>query len=655
MRTEPTQPSAGQRRALTTFVGLVIAAGAAVIGHSVYSLPGAPNPAGWLSLGVLAIVSASFALKMPGVPVYLSISDAFFITSALLFGPAPATITIAVDSLIVSLRRRNNLRQLLFNCTSCALALWCGVQAFGLLLPQSAWAGDAIPGAAIIGPLGVLAAVYFLLNSGLLAGAVALSNRVSPVAVWREHFAIVSVNYFAAASAAFFLIVLARSLGLAAIAAVIPVILVCHLAMRSWLGRVDDARRHLETVNRLYLSTVSALSTAIEAKDGVTSNHIQRVQAYAMGLARALQITDPSTLQAIEAAALLHDTGKLAIPEHILNKPGKLTAREFEVMKTHVGVGADILSSIDFPYPVVPIVRAHHENWDGSGYPGGLRRDEIPIGARILSVVDCFDALTSDRPYRPAMTDAAAFEIILQRRGAMYDPDIVDTFVRVYRDIEVPKPQAQLQVAVRNIQENAALAAAETTVLPPAASGTASADDLLAFVALARVTSGSPTVADIGAFAWSQLRHLTPQATMTLFVLDDSKVSLVSRHSEGLIAPRLAQMTIGVGDRISGWVAANGRPMVDADAALDLGRGFDDVARFAVSVPLATERGLTGVLTLYGLEPFRHQLALTIEMIAPHLAKALAAVLVTAGPQASAADDSAPRLKAAGLSLVSSR
>src|SRR5262249_5572813 len=163
-----------------------------------------------------------------------------------------------------------------------------------------------------------------------------------------------------------------------------------------------------------------------EAKDGVTSDHIHRVQAYAMGLAKALGLTDEPTLKAIEAAALLHDTGKLAIPEHILNKPGKLTAHEFDTMKMHVDIGAGLLSSIDFPYPVVPIVRAHHENWNGTGYPRGLKGEEIPIGARILSVVDCFDALTSDRPYRPALDDEAAITIILQNRGKMYDPLVVD-------------------------------------------------------------------------------------------------------------------------------------------------------------------------------------------------------------------------------------
>src|SRR5437588_8570967 len=156
---------------------------------------------------------------------------------------------------------------------------------------------------------------------------------------------------------------------------------------------------------------------AVDAKDQITHGHIRRVQIYAVELAKRLGVKDDRQLKAIEAAALLHDMGKLAIPEHILNKPGKLTPAEFEKMKRHADIGADLLSSVKFPYPVVPIVRHHHEHWDGTGYPAGISGTDIPIGARILSVVDCFDALTSDRPYRPRLADTEAFNILRDRRG----------------------------------------------------------------------------------------------------------------------------------------------------------------------------------------------------------------------------------------------
>jgi putative nucleotidyltransferase with HDIG domain len=221
------------------------------------------------------------------------------------------------------------------------------------------------------------------------------------------------------------------------------------------MGRVEDSNKHLSEVNRLHLSTIETLAMAIDAKDQITHGHIRRVQWYAVGLARLLGVTDQKLIKAIEAAGLLHDLGKLAVPEYILNKPGRLTSAEFEKMKVHASVGADILCEVDFPHPVVPIVRHHHENWDGTGYPSGLKGPDIPIGARILSVVDCFDALTSDRPYRPRLAHEDALRILFERRGSMYDPLIVDTFAGVHAEIapalstagEPPHTQALTEIA----------------------------------------------------------------------------------------------------------------------------------------------------------------------------------------------------------------
>src|SRR5688572_29251244 len=263
------------------------------------------------------------------------------------------------------------------------------------------------------------------------------------------------LSYFGGAAIAVLLIALvnARPGDLIVFALIAPIPLILYAAFKHSMGRIEDQFTHLEHVNRMHLATVEALATAIEAKDGVTHDHIRRVQQYAVRLAQAIGVNDIATIKAIEAAALLHDTGKLAVPEHILNKPGKLTPAEFEKMKRHVDVGADILSGIEFPFPVVPIVRCHHEAWDGSGYPRGVRGTDIPIGARVLSVVDCFDALTSDRPYRRALSDEAAINILMARRGTMYDPDVVDAFVQMCREREarsVPEPEVARPTAQIN-------------------------------------------------------------------------------------------------------------------------------------------------------------------------------------------------------------
>ena len=277
--------------------------------------------------------------------------------------------------------------------------------------------------------------VYFLIDSWLTAFAISFEKSLNPFPVWRENFLWLSLNYFGGASLAALLVAYTRDISFVYLVVIIPLLLVIYLTFKTSMARVEDAKQHLDQMNDLYLSTIETLAMAIDAKDQVTHGHIRRVQIYACGLAKVMGMNSESETGAVKAATLLHDMGKLAIPEHILNKPGKLTPAEFEKMKRHASIGAEILSTIDFPYPVVPIVRHHHENWDGNGYPDGLAGTEIPLGARILSVVDCFDALTSDRPYRPELPVSEAIEILRERSGTMYDPEVVETFVTVHKSI----------------------------------------------------------------------------------------------------------------------------------------------------------------------------------------------------------------------------
>ena len=216
---------------------------------------------------------------------------------------------------------------------------------------------------------------------------------------------------------------------------VLPPIYLMYRSYRLYLGKLETEKRHAEQVSSLHLRTIEALALAIEAKDQTTGEHLQRVRVYAMELARDLGLTEDET-EALRAASVLHDIGKLAVPEHIISKPGKLTPEEFEKMKVHPIVGAEILEQVDFPYPVVPIVRAHHEKWDGSGYPGGLKGEAIPIGARILSAVDCLDALSSDRQYRKALPLDEAMLKVASEAGTSFDPGVVEILQRRYVELE---------------------------------------------------------------------------------------------------------------------------------------------------------------------------------------------------------------------------
>ena len=177
---------------------------------------------------------------------------------------------------------------------------------------------------------------------------------------------------------------------------------------------------------------IEALALAINRE---TLEHACRVQGNAVALAAALNITDPYLLRAIAAAGLLHDIGKLAVPEALLDKPGPLEPDEFDQVKRHARFGAEMLACVNSPDPLVAIVRHHHENWNGSGYPDRLADAAIPLGARVVAIIDCYDALTSDRPYRRALSRPAAVRLIEEQRGAMYDPAVVDAFLAVQPDL----------------------------------------------------------------------------------------------------------------------------------------------------------------------------------------------------------------------------
>jgi putative nucleotidyltransferase with HDIG domain len=402
--------------------------------------------------------------------------------------------------------------------------------------------------------------------------------------------------------------------------------------MRTSFGRLEDAKRHVEKLNRMYLSTVETLATAIDAKDEVTHGHIRRVQAAAVGLAREIGITDEVTVKAIEAGALLHDTGKIAVPEHILNKPGRLTPAEFEKMKLHAPIGAEILSSIDFPYPVVPIVRHHHENWDGTGYPDGLRGTDIPIGARILSVVDCFDALTSDRPYRSRMTNEAAVAILEERRGRMYDPAIVDAFVAAHERLmpaEAPMHPAARAVGGARSRERAAPASGAVPTAPAAESNVS--EEVLGISSLARALGGDASVGDVGALSWMLLRQVLPCSSMGLFVPDERQDIVAGCYAAGSHAGLIRGLHASPGDGIVGWVAGHRRTAVNAEPALDFGL---DAATLhppllsALAVPLVHDGALVAVLSVYATSrnAFSEDHARLLDLLAPRLAASIAAV-----------------------------
>jgi putative nucleotidyltransferase with HDIG domain len=594
-----TRQSAELPRSGQLYVATVITAGILTIAYSTWSLIKQPVGWDWLALAALTVLTGTFSIKLPSVSARLSVSEAFVFAAVLLFGAHVATVIVVLDSLVLALwlRRpnRSGLR-VLFNMAAGALAIASAAQVLGWMVPVRPAA--AAPIDQLVLPVFLLAICYFALNTWLVAVAVAHEQAASARDIWRRNFLWFGLNYLGGASVALVLVGYTRNVNVAAIGIIGPLVVILYLTFRLTWARVEDADRHVAQVNELYLSTIEALAMAVDAKDQITHGHIRRVEVFALELAKRLGVSEDRHLKAIATAALLHDMGKLAIPEHILNKPGKLTAAEFEKMKRHADIGADLLSSVKFPYPVVPIVRHHHEHWDGGGYPAGISGTDIPLGARILSVVDCFDALTSDRPYRPRLSTEEAFAIIREARGKLYDPLVVDTFIRAYEEIGPLAIRAGQEA--RSFMESAALSDDETP--RPLRQIRANASEAFLLDTCSTEIAKAGSVNTSVQIAAQYLRQLTPATVYALFMYDSKADVLTCVSTSGDEQRLLGALTIRLGERVTGWTAANQRTSVNSNASLDLveiAGFFVPRLRSTIATPLADGQTLVGVLSAY--------------------------------------------------------
>ena len=587
----------------SAYLGAVIAVGLAIIAKSLAVTVQSPPGFEWFTLAVLTLLTGSFTVKVPSLSARFSVSETFVFASALMFGPAAGTLTVVLDALVISFwlnQSSRSLRRLLFNVAAPSVAFWTAATTFFALAHIAPGSVHQHELRELVLPLFVFALLYFLTNTWLVAQAVAGEKDLSATSIWVGHFAGFGINYFVGSSVAILLVSYAARIDLTVLSIIVPLLLISYATFRTSMGRLEDANRHVSQLNEMYLSTIEALAMAVDAKDQITHGHIRRVQSYAVHLAKRVGVSDEKQLKAIEAAALLHDMGKLAIPEHILNKPGKLTLAEFEKMKRHADLGADLLSSVRFPYPVVPIVRHHHENWDGSGYPSGISGTDIPIGARILSVVDCFDALTSDRPYRPRLSVAEAFEILKERRGTIHDPLIVDAFIQAYCDIAPAAVEA-----VERFAPSYAGVDTETVDSDHFASlrhiRANAAENALLIATRERILR-SPSIDEAIESASQCLRQLTPSLVCALYSYDASTDTLVCRHAVGDSSRLLVGLSIPMGERVTGWSAATRRLSTNADASLDLtnlSNFFEPPLRSVLCTPLVHDDHLLGVLTAY--------------------------------------------------------
>src|SRR6185369_8561298 len=419
------------------FISLVVVAGTCVLLYGAIR-PTSKNIAQFICYLLIAILAARLKVRLPGITGTMSVNFLFILLGVLELGFAE-TLALATGAILVQCfyRDRPSPLQVTFNLSASAISIAIAYSVYHLAI-----SGAQVKSHPLL--LGLAAISYFAANTGSIAAVIALTEQRSIKNLWVECYFWSFPYYLVGAAFAGMIGWFNREFGWETSLLIVPIIYLIYRSYRLYLGKLEDEKRHVEEMATLHLRTIEALALAIEAKDHTTHDHLQRVRIYAIEVAKDLNLNEQE-IEALRAASLLHDIGKLAVPEHIINKPGKLTPEEFEKMKIHPLVGAEILERVNFPSPVVPIVRAHHEKFDGSGYPFGLKGEEIPIGARILAAVDCLDALASDRQYRRALPLQEAMNQVANQASKAFDPKVVEVLQRRYVELEqLAQQKAQL-------------------------------------------------------------------------------------------------------------------------------------------------------------------------------------------------------------------
>ena len=597
------------------YVGAVLTAGALTI--TIFAPRSIDNLV--LFAALLGFSSLASALKV-SLPLAtsgstMSVSYAVDFLSLLLLGANP-TMVVGAASAWSQCTFRTQSRSAPYRTLFSMASLVLTVKAAGTVYT---WLGGTAPGVQfsfvdIPKPLVGAATAYFVCNTVLVATAIGLSTKQSIVRVWNENFLWSAPGYFVGAGAAAVATTVVYHGGywFAALAAAPPYLI--YRTYKVYMGRIHDQQRHVAQVSDLHLATIEALALAIDAKDQTAQSHIRRVQVYAAGLARALGMAE-NEIQGVKTAALLHDIGKLAVPEHILSKPGPLTQEEFQKIRIHPQVGAEIISGVPFPYPVAPLILSHHERWDGKGYPAGLKGDEIPLGARILAVVDYFDALMSERPYHKAMSLEAALGLVRQEAGKALDPRVVQTFVDMYSALAAEAESSQ-EPARKLTRVAAQLPTAEPAVgLVHDSPGRTNVfqdialahREIYALYEIAQAMGSSLGVSDTMALISSKLSNIVPFSCCALFLYNDDTETLRCRFATGVESDTIQQLTIRNGHGLTGWVARNRRPLVNARPSADLeaaGQPSDRTTLHSALVcPLLFNERFIGTISVYHTEP----------------------------------------------------
>ena len=605
---EPMKPLSLKAQA---FIGLTILTGAAILTSGLLHWQ-STDPVRFICYLLLALLASGLKIRLPGVTGTMSVIFLFNLVGILELSFSEILVMSCAGAMIQcfwNAKQRPKPVQVLFNVGSMATSVGASYYVYHS------------GGAALVGhslPLLLVAATLtlFLTNTAPVAIVISLTERKSAQKVWSDCYFWCFPYYMGGAATAGLVHACNRYVGWQTSLLVLPVIYSIYRSYRLYVARLEAEKEHVGEMAALHLRTIEALALAIEAKDHTTHDHLRRVLVYAEEIGKDLRINDED-LEALRAAALLHDIGKLAVPEHIISKPGKLTPEEFEKMKIHPVVGAEILERVKFPSPVVPIVRAHHEKWDGSGYPYGLKGKEIPIGARILSAVDCLDALCSDRQYRRALPLDEAMGVVVAEAGKSFDPEVVKVIKQRYVELEQMAHvrhtvKSRLSTSLKIENGKAPAAGFEASEKESSSSRKGNSVDFLSSIAAARQevqmlfelsqSLGNTLSLDETLSVLSvRLKRMIPYDSIAIYITKEDR--LVPEYVSGDNFRLFSSLQIPIGEGLSGWVAENRKPILNGNPTVEPGyladTGKFSTLRSALAVPLEGVNGVVGVIALY--------------------------------------------------------
>jgi diguanylate cyclase (GGDEF)-like protein/putative nucleotidyltransferase with HDIG domain len=578
---------------------------------------------------LVAVLASSLKVQLPGIDGTMSVNFLFILLSVLELN-LPETLVLGCTA---------TLAQCLFGTRQKLVPIKIVFNVFGMMANAIAVSYFAyhslqrVLGAGTLPLLVVTALIFFVANTVPIAVVISLTEGKPAHKVWADCHFWSFPFYMVGAAVVFAVGFVSQQVGWQTSLLVLPLVYWIYRSYHLYLAKLAEEKRQVEIekgnaeeVALLHLRTIESLALAIEAKDHTSHKHLQRVRVFAVEVAKELGFPEDE-IEALRAAALLHDIGKLAIPEHIINKPGHLTPEEFEKMKIHTLVGAEILERVAFPYPVAPIVRSHHERWDGTGYPDGLKGEQIPMGARVLAAVDCLDAMSSHRQYQNAVSLDAAMEKVASMSGSAFEPRIVELLKRRYLELEMlvhsdsmPVEEATLSTSTSkststDVRAEAGKAPAAGSEQSAPSPGPANEADFLSSIASARQEAqtmfelsqdlgNSLSLGETLSVLSMRLRKMIPYDSMAVFLLKDGR--LLPELVSGDNFRQLSLLNISLGEGLCGWVAEKRKPIVNGNPEAEAGY-VSDPAKFTtlrsiLAVPLEGLNGMVGVLAMYGAD-----------------------------------------------------